>query len=143
LFPDYNLPLILSFDFNVEPITCLAIQHAHDLSWVSVLQEYRLMNSDIFALCEQIVVDHPKAYFIVTGDASGKNRTAITRGNRNYYQIIQTELGNLNARQFMLPGANPSIANTRILCNSLLAKHPAYLINKSCNYLIADIRNVT
>src|SRR5690606_28834255 len=40
--PDYSLPLILSFDFNVEPIVCSVWQHANDLSWISGIQEYRL-----------------------------------------------------------------------------------------------------
>ncbi|MEJ7610659.1 MAG: hypothetical protein WKF88_05705 [Ferruginibacter sp.] len=142
MLPDYTLPLIVSFDFNVEPITALVCQHANDHSWVSILQEYRLMNSDIFELCDRIITDHPGAYFKVTGDASGRNRTAITRGNRNYYYFIKKKL-KLSDSQFKLPGANPSIANTRVLCNSLLAKHPAYLINATCNHLLADIRNVT
>lgn len=142
MLPDYKEQLIISFDFNVEPITALVIQHSRDLSKVRILQEYRLLNSDIFELCERIKTDHAGAYFMVTGDASGKNRTAITRGNKNYYQLIQQELM-LTPRQILLPNSNPSIADTRVLCNALLAKHPDYLINDSCRYLLDDIRNVT
>lgn len=141
MVPDYSLSLILSFDFNVEPITCSVWQHAPDLSWISGLQEYRLMNSDIFELCERIMSDHPEAYFKITGDASGKSRTAITRGNRNYFQIIRSLL-HVNPNQFVLPGRNPYHANTRVLANLLFAKHPAILLNESMNYLIADIQNV-
>jgi phage terminase large subunit len=136
---DYSLPVILSFDFNVDPITCLVIQHATNLSWVSVIQEYRLLNSDIFELTERIANDHPGAYFIVVGDASGKNRTAITRGNKNYYYFIKEQLKTNN---FKLLSKNPSVANQRALTNIVLTKHPAYLINKTCNFLIEDITNV-
>lgn len=139
--PDYSLPLILSFDFNVEPITCSVWQHAYDLSWISGLQEYRLMNSDIFELCERIMTDHPNAFFKVTGDASGKNRTAITRGNKNYFQIIKSLL-KLNSKQFVLPGKNPYHANTRVLANLLFAKHQALLLNRSMHHTIIDIQNV-
>ena len=139
--PDYSIPVILSFDFNVEPITCLVCQHAPDLSWVSILQEYRLMNSDIFELCLRIITDHPEAYFLITGDASGRNRTAITQGNKNYFYFIKEKL-HVSSNQFKLPSRNPSVANSRVLSNSLLAKHPAYLINSTCNFLLADIRNV-
>lgn len=138
---DYSLPLILSFDFNVEPIVCSAWQHALDLSWISGLQEYRLMNSDIFELCERIMSDHSNAFLKITGDASGRNRTAITRGNKNYFQIIKALL-KVNSRQFVLPSKNPFHANTRVLANLLFAKHPALLLNKSMQYLIADIDNV-
>jgi hypothetical protein len=142
LFADSSLPLIPSFDFNVEPITCLINQHAKDLSWISVIAEYRLMNSDIFELCDRILNDYNGAYWLITGDASGRNRTAITRGNKNYYYFIKQKF-KVGDSQFKLPGANPSIANTRVLCNSLLAKHPAYLINSTCNHLLGDIRSVT
>lgn len=133
-------PLYLSFDFNVEPITCLAAQHDYD--GVRVLQEYRLMNSDIYKLCERILIDHGDKYILVTGDASGQNRTAITRGNRNYYHIIMQELG-ITKRQVQLPPGNPSVDNTRVLCNALLAKHPNYKIHPSCQWLIADLESVT
>lgn len=141
MLPDYDLPLIVSFDFNVEPITASVWQHANDLSWISGLQEYRLMNSDIFELCERISTDHPQAYFKITGDASGRSRTAITRGNKNYFQIIKTLL-KVNSNQFVLPTKNPWHANTRVLSNLIFAKHPAILINKSMAHMIADIDNV-
>ena len=138
---DYSLPVVLSFDFNVEPITCTLWQHSTDLSWISGIQEYRLLNSDIFELCERIKTDHPGAYFIVTGDASGKNRTAITRGNKNYFYFIK-EILQLNSTQFILPGANPAHSNTRMLANVLFEKHPALLINETMQHLISDINNV-
>lgn len=141
LEPDYKLPLILSFDFNVEPITCSVWQHAHDMSWISGIQEYRLLNSDIFELCERILNDHSQAYFKITGDASGRSRTAITRGNKNYFQIIK-KLLKVNSRQFVLPSSNPAHANTRVLANLLLSKHPALMLDKSMQYLLADIDNV-
>lgn len=139
--PDYSLPLVLSFDFNVEPITCSVWQHAPDLSWISGLQEYRLMNSDIFELCERILNDHPEAYFKVTGDATGRSRTAITRGNKSYFYIIKTLL-KINSKQFVLPTRNPYHANTRVLANLLLAKHPALLINQSMKHFIIDMESV-
>lgn len=139
---DPKLPLILSFDFNVEPITCSVHQHENNLSKPRTIAEYRLMNSDIFELCSRILIDYPGFYYKVTGDASGRSRTAITRGNKNYFQVIQTEL-KISNRQFVLPGKNPSIANSRVLCNRFLAKHPDYVMNESCLWLREDLKNVT
>lgn len=141
MVPDYKLKIIASFDFNVEPITCSIWQHAPDLSWISGLQEYRLMNSDIFELCQRIRTDHPEAFFMITGDATGRSRTAITRGNKNYFYFIKREL-RVSDRQFVLPGKNPFHANTRVLANVLFAKHPALLLNRSMNHLLNDISSV-
>lgn len=133
-------PLYLSFDFNVEPITCLAAQH--DLDWIHVVKEYRLLVSDIWALTDHIVAHVPEAYFMVTGDASGRNRSALTRGNHNYYHVIRQQLA-LGPGQQKVPKANPLIRNTRVLCNALLQKHPRYFVNtKACPHLTVDLNSV-
>lgn len=139
--PDY--PLYLSFDFNVEPITCLAAQHSPDMrEWIHLIREFRLLPSDIYQLCERILAAYSGAFFMVTGDASGSNRTAITRGNKNYYKIIMAELG-LGMLQKKVPKANPGIRNTRVLCNALLQKHPRYRINTlACPHLTIDLNTV-
>lgn len=131
-----GLPIILSFDFNVEPITCLVGQ-CNGMDEVRVLDEYRLMNSDIVELCQRIIADYPDKMLIVTGDASGQNRTAIKR-DLNYYKIIQAEL-NLVIGQFQLPPMNPPIKNTRVLCNSLLGRHKNYHFSDRVPYLVLDI----
>lgn len=137
---DPDFPLFVSFDFNVEPITCLFEQH--DLEWVHICKELRLLNSDIWALTDHIIVNHAEAFFMVTGDATGRARSAISRGNRSYYQIIQQQL-QLSTNQIKVPRANPSVRNTRVLTNSLFSKHPHYLVNtKACPHLTLDLNGV-
>lgn len=136
--PDY--PLYLSFDFNVEPITCLFAQH--DENWIHIIKELRLLPSDIFKLCEHIIVNFSSAFFMVTGDATGRNRTAITKNNRNYWDIIKTDLV-VGTAQIKVPRANPSVKNTRVLTNALFQKHPNYFINtKTCPHLVLDLNAV-
>lgn len=139
---DPALPVYISFDFNVSPCTAIICQHAPDRSWISIIDEIRLTNSDIYEVCERIKVNWPNAFIYVTGDASGKNRSAMTRGSKNYYKIIKAELS-LPSTRFRIPGVNPSIKNSRVLTNSILAKHPAILIDIRCKYLIEDLQNVT
>jgi hypothetical protein len=79
--------------------------------------------------------------FIVTGDASGANRSAMTRGAVNYYTIIRDEL-QLPKTAFKVPSVNPSIKNSRVLLNSILEKHPDIVIDTSCQWLIHDLQNV-
>lgn len=131
-----NLPILLSFDFNTEPITCLVGQ-CDGLQKVRILDEYRLMNSDIDELCERILSDFSDKMLIVTGDASGQNRTALKR-DLNYYKEIKRIL-RLGMGQFKIPAANPRIKNTRVLCNSLLGRHTDYKFSDRVPYLVMDI----
>jgi hypothetical protein len=133
-------PLYLSFDFNVEPIVCLEAQH--DAGWIHILKEHRLLNSDIFKLTEQIIVNRPEAFFMVTGDASGQARSALSKNNRNYYQIIRSELV-ISTTQVKVPKANPSVRNTRVLTNALFAKHGNLWVNThACPHLTLDLNGV-
>jgi len=100
-----------------------------------------LRNSDIFRLCDAIKDYYGDRIFIVTGDASGSNRSAMTRGALNFYQIIKEEL-KLPRNAFKVPTFNPSIKNSRVLLNSILEKHPDIKIDASCEYLINDLQNV-
>lgn len=137
---DSDHHLFASFDFNVEPITCLMGQH--DVDWAHIFKEYRLLNSDIWALTDHIVSNFPDAFFMVTGDATGQARQAISKGNKTYYQVIRQQLV-LGTTQIRVPRANPSVRNTRVLTNALFSKHPGYKINtKACPHLTLDLNGV-
>jgi len=136
---DQSEPIILSFDFNVDPITCIAGQSFDGT--IRILKEFRLRNSDIYALCGEISAAFGDHYFIVTGDASGNARSAMTKGALNYYTIIRDEL-DLSKVQFRVPSVNPSIRNSRVLCNAICANHKDFLIDSSCHYLIEDVESV-
>jgi hypothetical protein len=138
--PLKQLPIYAIFDFNVDPITCLICQR-YKTDWAKVIAEYRLRNSDIFALTKQVRDDWGDYYLIATGDASGRARTAITKGNRSYVKIIKAEL-KLSDRQMQFPRSNPSVRNTRILMNSLFHKHGNIWISSACPFLIDDLRTV-
>lgn len=138
-------PVILSFDFNVEPMTCLVF--LEEDSGIKVLREYRLMDSHVADLCQRIAHDFgdesPSGNRIsfVTGDASGYARSAIVSGNINAYILIM-QLLNLDVSQIKTPRSNPSIINSRILTNSLFARHPDLVIDEGCRFLIEDLRFV-
>jgi hypothetical protein len=133
-----HLPIILSFDFNVDPITAIAGQ-VDRLAEARILDEFRILNSDVEELCERIAIAYPDKSLLVTGDASGQNRIAIKR-DLDYYKVIKKVL-RLGMGQFRLPPANPPIKKTRILCNALLSKHTNYHFSDRVPYLITDIEN--
>lgn len=132
--------LVLSFDFNVDPITCVVMQFDDIGRGIRFIREYRLQNSNIYELTERIQADYPNALLLVTGDATGNSRSALTRGNLNYYQVIRQQLG-LGAGQMRQPIINPSHKNSRVLCNSLLSNGDIS-IDPSCTYLIEDLKYV-
>jgi hypothetical protein len=129
----------LSFDFNVDPITCTASQHYDNTKFF--IKEFRLENSDIYELCQRIRASFPQSTFMVTGDATGRNRQAISRGNLNYYAVIKYEL-KLGDGQFKQGNVNPSVADTRVLMNSMLQNYNIYIDPNECPYLIRDLKYV-
>lgn len=133
------LPIILSFDFNIDPITCISGQCDETMKDVRILDEFRILNSDIYELCARIEVKYRDRQLIIAGDASGQNKTALKR-DLDFYTVIRQEL-RLGMGQFKLYAANPPIKKTRLLCNALLAKHPNYFFSDRVPYLITDIEN--
>ena len=131
-----RLPTYLSFDFNVDPSTCLLAQH--DRNYIKIIDEFRLRNSNTEEICKQIKAKYPRALYIVTGDATGRARS--TTSNRTNYEIIKSTLG-LNDKQIETPRSNPSIKDSRQLTNSLLANID-YKIDPRCKYLIEDLKYV-
>lgn len=131
--------VMLSFDFNVDPITALMAQHID--GQINIFKEFRLQNSNIYELCDQIRAYLPNALFLVTGDATGHNRSALAAGNINYYTVIQQKL-NLSDGQMQQPSVNPSVADTRVLMNSILQNYKTNIDPDNCPYFIEDLKYV-
>ena len=127
--------LYLSFDFNVDPITCVASQFIDNE--IRFIQEFRLENSNIYELCDRINVAFPNAAFLITGDASGQARSALTIGNINYYTVIKEKL-RLLVQQIKTPTINPAISDSQVLTNSILQHHKVYF-DSDMKYTIEDL----
>lgn len=131
--------MYLSFDFNRNPITCSVIQHINGC--IYVLKQYKLSNSDIYQICERIKIEFSGFTFIVTGDASGQNGSAMVKDNLNYYKIIKKQLG-LGEQQFKLPRVNPRLEENQVLVNSLLSKYNIQIHPENAKALVYDLENV-
>ena len=126
----------LSFDFNVNPITCIIA--TDNGKKAQILKEFRLSDSDIYKLCSEIRSWLPIGCYIeVTGDSTGSNRSAMTQGNINYYDIIEKEL-RISRRQIRTPTYNIGHENSRALMNSLFIEDLIEL-DESCKWLIDDL----
>ncbi|MCC6584510.1 MAG: hypothetical protein IT271_12470 [Chitinophagales bacterium] len=138
---NYEHPIWLVFDFNKNPICCSIIQHYDDTIWIP--RSFKLPNSDIYKLCDVIWatygVNNP--LFLVTGDATGKNSSALVMDNKNYYTIIKQKLG-LSAGQMRQPLSNPKLEENQVLVNALLANYQWVIDEENASAVIFDMQYV-
>lgn len=138
--PNKHLPIMCVFDFNKDPMTCLIGQQV-DLFTAYAFAEINLPEGSTPEVCDQIIVDYV-AYLgniQVSGDATGRNRSALIVGNLNHYRIIKQKLG-LNDDDIKVPKQNPAISDSRVLCNSVLQNAKMY-ITKNCERTIRDLNS--
>ena len=135
--PNPHLPLLVSFDFNVDPMTC-TISQQPDIKTVRIFDEIVIPNSSTPELCDAIVSKYPGwvGRFEVTGDATGSNRSSFERGGVSHYLKIKDAL-EVKDYQLKLRKHNPSHLNSRILCNSVL-QNADFAITENCKGCIED-----
>jgi hypothetical protein len=136
--PNPHLPLIFALDFNKDPMTCLVAQQI-DLWTVYAFAEIDMPNGSTPEVCEVIQVDYRNwmGNMQVTGDATGRNRSALTRGNLNHYRVIKDML-ELRDDDIRVPKQNLALSDSRVLCNSVLKNADLY-ITKNCKHTIKDV----
>lgn len=134
-----NQSLYLSFDFNRNPICCSVIQ------WyggkIYFVESIKLPDSDIYKLCDHILVYYPGCFYMVTGDATGRASSALVQDNLNYYTVIKMKLG-LASSQMKVPKVNPTMEDNQVLFNSVMAHYPLVIDRDKCKALIFDLNNV-
>lgn len=132
----------LSFDFNVNPITCGVYQHDGPGLNIRVIQAIQLANSDIYKLCEYINLKYTNCIFMVTGDATGQNTTALVQDGINYYTVIKTKL-RLSRGQLKVPTINPRVKENRVLVNAVFSQCNVVIDPENAKGLIFDCENVS
>lgn len=138
--PNPHLPILISYDFNVEPMTALVSQQI-DLFKAVVFAEIKIKVGSVEEINEVIQTEYLPwlnwGGIDVTGDATGRNREKVKRGNTNAYRQIKDDL-NLKDNNIRVPSANPAHRDSRQLCNSVLT-HAEFLITENCVQTIADV----
>jgi hypothetical protein len=77
---------------------------------------------------------------IVTGDATGRNSSALVHDNLNYFRIIKAQLG-LGDRQMRQPTSNPTLIENRVLVNSAFHHLDISIDPVNCKALIFDLEH--
>jgi len=140
-----SIPIVFTFDFNLEPFSCTAShiwrdgagEHCH------TFDEFTIRAGSIHKICEAIKMKYGKYLHncVVTGDSMGKRKDIGQRDNASNYIQIQRQLG-LSSNQMKLPN-NPTHENSRSDVNYVLIHFPDYKINpKACPGVCRDMRTV-
>ena len=146
--PDY--PLHITLDFNVVPyITLLVCQFIPDektgrMNW-NTLKEYCLESpmNNTESVCGEFFYDYAGMIrgLYYYGDASGKNRSTLTKDIRHNYDVVEKVLRSvLNNDSDRVLNHNPSLVKCRDFFNRGLSGGYSFDINihPSCVELIAD-----
>jgi hypothetical protein len=138
--PNPHLPIMVSFDFNKEPMTALIGQKV-DLLTSYAFAEIDLNEGSTPEVCDLLLVDYINWLdsIDVTGDSTGQNRSALVRGNLNHYRTIKQMLG-LRDHNLKVPKSNMALSDSRVLCNSVLQNAKVY-ITENCERTIRDIQS--
>jgi PBSX family phage terminase large subunit len=137
---DKRYETILSFDFNNQPLTCGVYQYYNNI--VYGIESINLNHSNIYSMCDYITVKYSGCLFIVTGDATGRNTTALVKDGINFYTVIKEKLS-LSSGQLKVPSVNPLIEENRMVCNSVLHAVKCVFDKDKCKDLIFDFLNVS
>lgn len=135
--PNPHLPILISFDFNIEPMTSTVSQTVNKMATYT-FDELKINNGSVEEMCELIRSKymHFLGNIDITGDATGRNREKVKRGNLNAYRLIKEELG-LDDYNILVPNTNMAHKDSRVLCTSVL-QHAEWRITKNCKESIND-----
>lgn len=130
---------IAVFDFNRNPMASQVWQIQGNT--VAAIEAIKMESSNIYEVCDYLVTKYPNVLWLVTGDATGKNSSALVQDNINYYTVIKSKL-NLSISQLKVPAVNPPVSENRVLCNAVLATMDVAIDPDNCKPLIFDLENV-
>lgn len=134
---DPNYPLVMSWDFNRNPMTCTLFQHVDGQA--RGIECIRLENATTRMVCQDIAQKYPDAFFLVTGDVAGRNSTTLSLLNN--YDVVKAYFG-LSKSQMQYSGTNPRLADSRYFINSLFEQYDIVFDKDKCKPAIFDFENV-
>lgn len=137
-----EFPVYLSFDFNRQPATCIAVQMSPNYrqpgSFVHFIKEFAA-DVQLSELCARIRHTFPHSILHVTGDASGaRGDVGYQSRHSSYYGMIQNYLG-VSPQNMRLLSANLPHNHSRYLLNAVFAEHGGIRISRQgCPGLVND-----
>lgn len=141
-----NMPLHLTWDFNVDPMSCIL---AHTTNGkIFYFDEFILENASTEQTIKEVIKAYPdhKASIIINGDASGDNRS--TQSEWSNYVIIRNALRKhykTNNIHLHLRPSNPRIKNRIAAFNAKVLSYDGQrclFVDPKCEKLLYNIYNL-
>lgn len=138
---DESLPLIVSSDFNVDPMAWVIIQDRGGVT--NVIDELWMRNTNTPAAIAELLHRYGphKAGFQMYGDASGKNRHT-SAAMSDYVHLASHDGLRAMGRTMHYTTANPAVADRFASCNARIcngAGQRNLFVDPSCTNLIRDL----
>ena len=141
-----NMPLHLTWDFNVDPMSCILAHKTADK--VFFFDEFILENASTEQTIKEVIKAYPdhKASIIINGDASGDNRS--TQSEWSNYVIIRNALRRHykdNNIHVHLRPFNPRIKNRIAAFNAKVLSYDGkrcLFVDPKCEKLLYNIYNL-
>jgi phage terminase large subunit len=137
-----HYPVHLSFDFNRDPVTCLAVQMSPNRgqrdSFIHFIKEFS-ETEQLQQLCARIKTAFPSSFLYVTGDSTGsRGDIGFESRHASYYKMIQSYL-RIPAKMMHLNTYNMEHHDSRNIINMMLAQYPnLYISQQGCPGLINE-----
>ena len=141
---DPNKPLILSFDFNIDPmvITCHHLWFDNNSHHWHTFDEIVINNGSVPQAIKIIKDKFPELVLskaLITGDQTGSKRDINSIDHRSSWLLIKEGLRVADNR-LKIPRVNPSVSTNRELCNYILYAHPDVKVSSRCKTLIYEAK---
>jgi PBSX family phage terminase large subunit len=141
-----NMPLHLTWDFNVDPMSCILAHKTADK--VFYFDEFILENATTEQTIKEVIKAYPdhKSSIIINGDASGDNRS--TQSEWSNYVIIRNALRKhykQNNIHLHLRPSNPRIKNRIAAFNAKVCSYDGVrglYVDPKCEKLLYNIYNL-
>ncbi len=138
------LPILLSFDFNVNPMTAVLAHKQHND--ITFFDEISILTSSTVEVCREFQRRHPehRGGLIIYGDVTGRSRD--TRSNKTDYDIIKEMLDHYPNFEIRVGRANPSIVNRVNITNGKMRDSVGgvhLFVSPKCKTLVNDWERVT
>lgn len=135
--PNPHLPILVSFDFNVEPMTALVGQRLN-LMECFIFDELEIKTGSTEEMAHKVREKYQGWLYNmqITGDATGRAREKARRGNITQYQVIK-EILELADNDILVPHSNKAHTDSRQLCNSIL-QHSGFRMTQACDKTTMD-----
>lgn len=140
---DFNAPVVMCLDFNVNPTSLILAQHYNGKVYFK--KEYSQKNSSTVdtmrSFCEDFKAHRSEMKIEIYGDATGNSRKSST-GRSDYYYIEEILAANLFNYQKKVMSANPAIVDRVAHMNAWLknaAGESRIEVDPSCVDLIRDL----